>query len=581
MKVVQKLKVKKKIIGFILILIMALNMRVEYTLAATEYNESFSYDAISRMKDLNIIDNDVADKDFIINREIFSKAIVVAAGFEDFVNSMNSYSIAADTSDNEFMPYINTAIDRGLMNVMADDNFYPKKQITFAEGCTIMVRALGYSNKDLSGTWPSNYINMAKTLGFTDGITLSKNDGLPLWAAAAMLDRLLETKVKPISSTSQSKYFHEQTGLYDDFIFLEDSSINSDLEDGQILTDKGTYFLPPESSALELGNRYRVKLKDNKIIKVVSKLRETKSLQFADETDYLNVPRNINYYYKGTKQNYINIKDILNENSKMTLVYDDNKTTYEYGVVYNNINRDVETIETIVLGNDKTSDKLDTNQILTNKGLFYYPEKLKFDLGSKYKLLVEGDTVIKVIEVLNATNSYSVDRIIDSTISYYSETGNKSMALPKISSYYYHGVKQEYSTLKNIIKTNSVLILAPNRSKTGYEYGIIIDAVYGNPSINDIFSQDRIPKFINKQVTYEVTDYLGNNSRTLVIYNNITGEITDFTPDKASALNIQLGNKVYEISKYFDLNKLLDLKIGSKVTITLGYDGKIVDIKPM
>lgn len=59
---------------------------------------------------------------------------------------------------------IQNAFKLGVISGYPTGEFKPQNNITYAEVITIMVNALG-ENKDLVGTWPTNYLDKGKALG--------------------------------------------------------------------------------------------------------------------------------------------------------------------------------------------------------------------------------------------------------------------------------------------------------------------------------------------------------------------------------------------------------------------------------
>ncbi len=61
--------------------------------------------------------------------------------------------------------YINYAAAKNVISGYPNGTFDPAGQVTYAEMASMLVRALGYSAKDLTGEWPENFIVKAATLG--------------------------------------------------------------------------------------------------------------------------------------------------------------------------------------------------------------------------------------------------------------------------------------------------------------------------------------------------------------------------------------------------------------------------------
>lgn len=132
-----------------------------------------------------------------VTREQFSKIMVIAAGMGDTAASFSGSTEFSDiAADSEYSGYINAAISKGFITGAVDGKFHPDDAVTYAQVCTAAIKALGYTNEDIPGTWPKNYIEKAKVLGLTEGLTFSNNAAVPRWAMAAILNRLLDTDIK-------------------------------------------------------------------------------------------------------------------------------------------------------------------------------------------------------------------------------------------------------------------------------------------------------------------------------------------------------------------------------------------------
>lgn len=87
------------------------------------------------------------------------------SGFTD----MKGYGWAA--------PYINYAANHDITTGYTDGTFKPGNKVTLAELATFAVRACGYKDSDLTGTWPQNYVAKANELGIFDGLGLVDAEG--------------------------------------------------------------------------------------------------------------------------------------------------------------------------------------------------------------------------------------------------------------------------------------------------------------------------------------------------------------------------------------------------------------------
>lgn len=384
------MKIKRNVIIFIIIIMIVSNYGFTFAKASEGYDVILATQSLSRIQDLNIFNKTMDNLDEFVSRALFSRAIVIASGLEDAANALNSKSSIIDVGgDDEYSGYINVSVEKGLMNVMSDDKFYPKSDVTFAQACTIMVRALGYTNKDVIGAWPMNYINMAGSLGLTKGIDLGSDQSMTLGAAAIMFERLLDTNIKPATATSQERDFHDNNGLFTEAVIWDNSSSSDKLIPNQVLTDKGVYNVAVEGVNLELGNKYRIKLEENKIVKIFTKVSFIEEITVNSSFNEVKLPGYINYYYQGVKQSYENLKNILKTNSTIILGYNLDKSSYEYGIIYDPI-----------YSEPVTAVKTVTNVILVGK----------IGVGDKDTIIKDGEVISKE-DIKNGNIVYEVTDI--------------------------------------------------------------------------------------------------------------------------------------------------------------------------
>lgn len=204
----------RKYIVFVLAVLVCVSASA-YVKAASMPSWNFSSE-ISRMKDLNILD--AASNPYgILTRGDFTRAIVIASGLEDTANLSSGSTMFSDVGkDSPYSGYVNAAVSKGFMKGALDRKYHLEGNINFAQLCTILVKALGYTDNELQGLWPKNYILKARALGLTDGIDLKDTEGVPNWAAAAMMSRLLDTNMKKSSPSEGDKTYGEASGIFTD-----------------------------------------------------------------------------------------------------------------------------------------------------------------------------------------------------------------------------------------------------------------------------------------------------------------------------------------------------------------------------
>ena len=213
----------KKWISLLLIIVLSCLSTSAFA-AYSDVPENAAYiDALNRVGALGIISGNGSgafNPNGILSREQFAKLIVAASGLQGMANTMKGSTIFPDVDQNGWSTgYINAALSKGFMTGMPDGKFHPADGVTFAQVCTVTVKALGYTDQDVPGLWPKNYVQKASDLGLTAGVGFGYNDALPRWAAIVMIDKLLSTNVKKANPSDPDKTFADASGMTVDKIY--------------------------------------------------------------------------------------------------------------------------------------------------------------------------------------------------------------------------------------------------------------------------------------------------------------------------------------------------------------------------
>lgn len=83
-----------------------------------------------------------------------------------------------------------------LISGVGDGRFLPDDNITMAEAATILLRALGYTGADAGAVWPQGYLDLAASVGLTDGLDLSAGAAVSRAQAARLFVNALSCKTK-------------------------------------------------------------------------------------------------------------------------------------------------------------------------------------------------------------------------------------------------------------------------------------------------------------------------------------------------------------------------------------------------
>lgn len=702
-------------------------------------------DRVSSLKIINGDENGLFRPNSYITREQFAKILVKTLSLENEIENYSGATKFVDVAPDRWSSkYISICVKKNLIKGIYPTIFEPESEVTFAQGCTLVVRALGIPQKNLKGTWPQNFISKAKELGLSDDIHLDASDKLPRWAAALMIDRLWLENIK-----STGVIPSDVSKISEEYVILANSTTLDDLNDDQVLTDKGVFYVPEDKIKLQLGRKYKLWVYKNTVLKIDDTMNTVKNVvvdsvtektityKNGDKLNTMVLSENIDYYYKGAKLSYAQLEGCLKLDTSIVFAYNDINTGFDYAVIADPIYSKPEvainfipgssyigsiwlggdkkivkdgkiitsssidegdviyivtdiwnkngyilalsnsvigkitnilpnkisptavsldgveyqiskhmdmskikgltaefkvddrvaailghdgkivsivsisdkfgpTTECIILGNSVTSSNLAFNQIATDKGIYFLKDtSTSLELGNTYKFVIDGNTVVKVVEKKKTLKSVVVDKTIGTTITYVSKAGLDTMVLPSGITYYYNGDVVSYNAVLGVFEKNSTIVFADNDTSSGYLYAVIFDPIYSKPEIvpaiysskseklGDITYKQGVKIVRNseiiswrdisyKNVVYSITDIYGENEYIRVYDRAFGGTIEAFLPNKIAPTAIKIGATIYEINKYMDVRKITqnsqEYDVGKYIVVTLDRDGKIADI---
>lgn len=107
---------------------------------------------------------------------------------------------------------------------MGDGRFQPDEKITQAQAATILIRVLGYSSEQAGAVWPQSYMNLAESIGLSDGLPSDYNAALTRGQAAQLFVNALSCK-----NGEGSDYYTTLGKAQEDTIIL---AVNVETDDG-------------------------------------------------------------------------------------------------------------------------------------------------------------------------------------------------------------------------------------------------------------------------------------------------------------------------------------------------------------
>jgi hypothetical protein len=206
----------KKIIAFTLIAVLFLSTTFSYA-ATTTQTQSTWKDSLEKLKLMGIINESDLNTTGMMTREVFSKIIVNSTGNYELAQYLTGSTTFSDVSKTSALcGYINAAVNKGYLAANSDGKFKPKNPLNFAQLCTAMIKALGYTGSDIIGTWPNGYIEKAKSIGLTTGFSLKSTDSVLTSSTITMIVRMLNTNIKKTNSQDADKTLSDLVGLTND-----------------------------------------------------------------------------------------------------------------------------------------------------------------------------------------------------------------------------------------------------------------------------------------------------------------------------------------------------------------------------
>lgn len=76
--------------------------------------------------------------------------------------------------------------ETALVSGVGDGTFQPDAAVTMAQACTVLLRVLGYTSKQTGSVWPQSYMDLAGTIGLTDGVSAGTGDPITRAQAAQL-----------------------------------------------------------------------------------------------------------------------------------------------------------------------------------------------------------------------------------------------------------------------------------------------------------------------------------------------------------------------------------------------------------
>lgn len=143
-----------------------------------------------------------------VTRAEFAKMLVSASTYKDTVSSAGNASPFRDVPYTHWASsYIKTAVNQGWLTGYLDGTYRPENAVTTAEAATAVLKLLGYTAADFSGSYPHAQMALYGSLKLSDGISADASTVMTRQNCMRLFYNLLSAELK-----DGSRLYMEQLG---------------------------------------------------------------------------------------------------------------------------------------------------------------------------------------------------------------------------------------------------------------------------------------------------------------------------------------------------------------------------------
>ena len=172
----------KKIISLLLVLVMVFSMTAFASAVGNSFTDIYNSkneDAIEFLYDLGLVEGYSVTK-FGPKKNLTRAeacALIVRALIEDDEIYANTKDTFVDVDYYAwYREWVDTAYRHNIMHGYGNAKFGPEDHVTYAQYATILVNALGYDSLNFEGTWPANVEELAIKLDLYDNVSIHVSD---------------------------------------------------------------------------------------------------------------------------------------------------------------------------------------------------------------------------------------------------------------------------------------------------------------------------------------------------------------------------------------------------------------------
>ena len=173
--------------------------------------------------------------DRTVTRAEYAKMLVAASSYKDKVSGASNSSPFTDVPYTSWAAgYIKTAVQQGWLTGYLNGTFRPNNTVTLEEAATGVLKLLGYTTSDFSGSYPSGQLALYKSLSLNTKITASQGSSMTRRNMMYLFYNLLNAETKDGKIYAQTLGYSLNDNDEIDYL-----SIVSDTMEGPFVVDTG------------------------------------------------------------------------------------------------------------------------------------------------------------------------------------------------------------------------------------------------------------------------------------------------------------------------------------------------------
>lgn len=170
---------KKRVLSALLCAALALPLACPATAEAADVPQQ---EKAAVLRELEVMVGDQSGDlalDRTVTRAEFTKMLICASPYKASVAESAGTDPYPDVSHRAwYAPHVRAAVDAGLVKGDLAGWFHPEAQITLAEGATMAVRLLGYTDGDFTAPWPGGQLALYRSQDLDAGLTAQSGGDL-------------------------------------------------------------------------------------------------------------------------------------------------------------------------------------------------------------------------------------------------------------------------------------------------------------------------------------------------------------------------------------------------------------------